>query len=76
MKKTELMNIIREAIEEVLNENKPVIAPSRPGVKPDTKPGKKPGKIGNPNVKPAPKAAMNEEEQQILDKIVKRFKAK
>lgn len=78
MKKAELVKIIREAIDEVLNEvgSKPAVAPSRPTTKPGVAPGKKPGKLGNPNVKPAPKASMNEDEKQILSKIVQRFKSK
>ena len=47
----------------------PAIAPGKPGEKKD--PNRR--KIGNPNVKPAPKA-MNEEE--MLKKIVARFKSK
>ena len=64
----------------VVNENAP--APAKPTEKPGPavapgKPGEKKEpnrrKIGNPNVKPAPKA-MNEEE--MLKKIVARFKSK
>ena len=83
MKINELRNIIREVVDKVLSENQP--APSKP--KPTEKPGPavapgKPGEkkdpkrrpLGNPNVKPAPKAEMNEEE--MINKIVARFKSK
>ena len=49
-------------------ETKPTVAPGKPGEKP--KPRRP---LGNPDVKPAPKA-MNEEE--MLKKIVARFKSK
>ena len=69
-----LRKMVREALAEV---NAP--APSKPKTNPTVAPGK-PGEkdkprrpLGNPNVKPAPKA-MNEEE--MLNKIVKRFKSK
>ena len=63
----------------VLNENAP--APSKPSTSPGPvvapgKPGEKPKPrrpLGNPDVKPNPKA-MNEEE--MLNKIIARFKAK
>ena len=80
MNKSKLKEMIREIIENVLNENAP--APSKPKEKPGTttKPGK-PGEkqkprrpLGNPSVKPAPKATMSEAE--MLKKIVKRFKSK
>jgi hypothetical protein len=86
MKVHELKKAIREAIDKVLAENAPAHAPAPSKPKPTEKPGPavapgKPGekkdpnrrKIGNPNVKPAPKA-MNEEE--MLKKIVARFKSK
>jgi len=80
MNKSKLKEMIRKIIENVLNENAP--APSKPKEKPG--PAVAPGKpgtgkpkprrpLGNPEVKPAPKA-MNEEE--MLKKIVARFKAK
>ena len=64
-----LRKMVREAIAEVGTETKPTTAP------PTTAPGKpKPRRpLGNPDVKPNPKA-MNEEE--MLNKIVARFKAK
>jgi len=80
MQVNKLKEAIREAINKVLNENAP--APTKPTEKPGPavapgKPGEKKDpnrrKIGNPNVKPAPKA-MNEEE--MLKKIVARFKSK
>ena len=80
MNKNKLKEIIREIVDRVLNENAP--APSKP--KPSPGPAVAPGKpdtgkpkprrpLGNPEVKPAPKA-MNEEE--MLQKIVARFKSK
>jgi hypothetical protein len=81
MNKNKLKEILRKIIkEEMLEENQP--APSKPSTSPGPavapgKPGEKPGPrrpLGNPNVKPKPKAQMSEEE--MLDKIVKRFKSK
>jgi len=80
MNKNKLKEMIREIIDRVLAENAP--APSKP--KPSPGPAVAPGKpdtgkpkprrpLGNPEVKPAPKA-MNEEE--MLKKIVARFKSK
>ena len=80
MNKNKLKEIIREIVDRVLAENQP--APSKP--KPSPGPAVAPGKpdtgkpkprrpLGNPEVKPAPKA-MNEEE--MLKKIVARFKSK
>ena len=62
-----LRKMVQEALAEA--ETKPTTAP------PTTKPGKpKPRRpLGNPDVKPNPKA-MNEEE--MLNKIIARFKAK
>jgi hypothetical protein len=80
MKLQELIQIIREEIRSVLAENAP--APSKPRTTPDrevAEPGteedkeKKRRKIGNPNVKPNPKASL--EEETIIDKIIKRFKS-
>jgi hypothetical protein len=67
-------------VDNSVNENQP--APSKPQTSPGPavapgKPGEKPGPrrpLGNPNVKPKPKAQMSEEE--MLDKIVNRFKTK
>lgn len=80
MNKNKLKEMIREIVDRVLAENQP--APSKP--KPSPGPAVAPGKpdtskpkprrpLGNPEVKPAPKA-MNEEE--MLKKIVARFKSK
>ena len=74
--------VILEFIKKVVAENAPATAPSKPKEKPDVAepPVKAPGKpkprrpLGNPDVKPAPKATMNEDE--MLKKIVKRFKSK
>jgi len=79
--KEDLKNYIKEALKKRLAENQP--APSR-----ETEPGetetipdrgteeeKKRRRIGNPDVKPRPKA-MNENEQEIIKKIVARFKSK
>jgi hypothetical protein len=83
MQVNKLKEAIKAAIDKVLSENQPATKPSpRPTEKPGPavapgKPGEKKDpnrrKIGNPNVKPAPKA-MNEEE--MLKKIVARFKSK
>jgi hypothetical protein len=76
-----LKEAIKAAIDKVLSENAP--APSKP--KPSPGPAVAPGKpdigkpkprrpLGNPDVKPAPKAGLKEEE--MLKKIVARFKSK
>jgi hypothetical protein len=64
-----LRKMVRETLAEAGTETKPTTAP------PTTAPGKpKPRRpLGNPDVKPNPKA-MNEEE--MLAKIVDRFKSK
>ena len=81
MNKIQLKETIREIITKVLNENAP--APSKPSTSPSPtvapgKPGEKPKPrrpLGNPDVKPNPKAeGLNEDE--MLNKIVARFKAK
>jgi hypothetical protein len=81
MKAQDFKKIIREIVDKVLAENAP--APSKPSPGPAVAPGKpstdkpKPRRpLGNPNVDPNPKAkkAMNEEE--MLKKIVARFKSK
>jgi hypothetical protein len=80
MNKIQLKETIREIITKVLNENAP--APSKPNTSPSPtvapgKPGQKPKPrrpLGNPDVKPKPKASMNEDE--MITKIVKRFKSK
>jgi hypothetical protein len=81
MDKNKLKEIIREIVDKVLAENAPApskptekpgpaVAPGKPGEKEKSKPRRP---LGNPGVKPAPKA-MNEEE--MLNKIVARFKSK
>ena len=81
MQINKLKEAIREAIDKVLSENAP--APSKP--KPSPGPAVAPGKpdtgkpkprrpLGNPDVKPGPKAGLKEEE--MLKKIVARFKSK
>ena len=81
MNKNKLKEMIREIVDRVLDENAP--APSKP--KPSPGPAVAPGKpntgkpkprrpLGNPDVKPAPKAGLKEEE--MLKKIVARFKSK
>ena len=74
-----IKELLRKMVREALAENQPATAPSKPDTKPTVAPGK-PGEkpkprrpLGNPDVKPNPKA-MNEEE--MLNKIVARFKAK
>ena len=74
-----IKELLRKMVREALAENQPATAPSKPETKPTVAPGK-PGEkpkprrpLGNPDVKPNPKA-MNEEE--MLNKIIARFKAK
>jgi hypothetical protein len=63
-----------------MSENAP--APAKPATAPGVKepPAKTPGKkeprrpLGNPNVKPQPKATMKEAE--MLKQVIKRFKSK
>jgi len=80
MKTNELRKLVRAAIKEALTENQPATAPSKPDTKPTVAPGKpgtdkpKPRRpLGNPEVKPKPKAMYEEE---MLKKIVARFKSK
>ena len=79
MTKQQLRESIRHIIKQELSENAP--APSKPA--PSTKPTVAPGKpaekkprrpLGNPNVKPAPKATMKEAE--MLKQVIKRFRSK
>ena len=81
MKQDKLREVIKGIIKKALDENSP--APSKPKETPG--PAIAPGKpstdkpkprrpLGNPNVKPNPKASMNEAE--MLAKIIKRFKDK
>jgi len=78
--KEEIIKIVKE---ELTKENQPSISPSKPRETPlpDVKPGRpgtdkpKPRRpLGNPNVQPKPKASLKEDE--ILNKIVTRFKNK
>jgi hypothetical protein len=81
MTKEDLKNYIREALKKRLSENQP--APSRETPErgtetiPDrgTEEEKKRRQIGNPNVSPRPKA-MNETEQEMVKRIVARYKSK
>ena len=74
------INLLRKMVREALAEaNAP--APSKPKTEPTVAPGKpgtdkpKPRRpLGNPDVKPKPKASMNEDE--MLNKIIKRFNSK
>jgi hypothetical protein len=83
MQINKLKEAIREAIDKVLSENAP--APSKP--KPSPGPAVAPGKpstdkpkprrpLGNPNVDPNPKAKKTMNEEEMLKKIVARFKSK
>jgi hypothetical protein len=72
-----------EALEEILNENQPQRSPSSPDTDKETierpaikEPRKPLRRVGNPNVDPAPKNEINlkETEQDILNKIVQRYK--
>ena len=72
-----IKELLRKMVQEALAEAE--TAPSKPSTKPTVAPGK-PGEkpkprrpLGNPDVKPNPKA-MNEDE--MLNKIVARFKSK
>ena len=80
MTKQQLRETVRNIIRQTLAENQPATAPSKPKTEPTVAPGKpstdkpKPRRpLGNPDVKPKPKATMTEAE--MLAKIVKRFKA-
>jgi hypothetical protein len=82
MKLRELKSFIREAVRKSLAENQPATAPSKPATQPTIHPGKpgtdkpKPRRpLGNPDVKPKPKA-ITENEQDIVNKIVQRMKSK
>ncbi len=78
MTKQQLRETVRRIIKQALTENQPATAPSKPKTEPTVAPGKpaekKPRRpLGNPEVKPKPKATMTEAD--ILAKIVKRFKS-
>jgi hypothetical protein len=70
-----IKELLRKMVQEALAEANAPAAPKPTTAPPTTAPGKpKPRRpLGNPDVKPNPKA-MNEEE--VLNKIVARFKAK
>jgi hypothetical protein len=84
MTKQQLREAIRRIIKQELNENAP--APSKPATSPGVKepPAKTPGKkeprrpLGNPNVRPAPKAKTKAtmKEAEMLKQVIKRFKSK
>jgi len=85
MKIKDLRQIIREEIKSVLSENQPAPTPTKPRetpgrevADPETKPGQEPKrrKLGNPNVKPAPKAKTKAtvKEADMISKITQRFK--
>lgn len=77
MKIKQLREAIRQIIRKEFNENQPAKSPTPSRQEPATlpkpkidKPDEKRRRIGNPNVKPAPK---NLKEEEMIDKIVKRF---
>ena len=80
MTKQQLREAIRRIIKQELNEAE--TAPAKPATKPGVKepPAKTPGKkeprrpLGNPNVKPQPKATVKEAE--MLKQVIKRFKSR
>jgi hypothetical protein len=67
-----LRKMVQEVLAEAETETKPTTAP------PTTAPGKpKPRRpLGNPDVKPNPKAVKVVNEEEMLAKIVDRFKSK
>ena len=88
MKKSDLKKIIREEIKTALRENQPAPKPS-PSPRPSPGPGVHPGKPGTekpkprrpfeprPGVNPKPKMEdINETEQDIINKIINRYKSK
>jgi hypothetical protein len=78
MKISEFKSFIKGTLKQI-KENQPATAPTKPTVAP-SKPGTdkpKPRRpLGNPNVQPKPKATMSENEQDVIDKIVQRYKSK
>ena len=77
MTKQQLREAIRKIIRQELSENAPAKpAPTKePAVAPGKPAEKKPRRpLGNPNVKPQPKASMKEAE--MLKQVIKRFKSK
>jgi hypothetical protein len=78
MTKQQLRETVRNIIRQTLAENQPATAPSKPKTEPAVAPGKpaekKPRRpLGNPEVKPKPKATMTEAD--MLARIIKRFKS-
>ena len=80
MTKQELREAIRKVIRQELNENNPAKPATAPGVKepPAKTPGKKEPRrpLGNPNVKPQPKAKATMKEAEMLKQVIKRFKSR
>jgi len=83
MKAQDLKKIIREIVDKVLDENAPSPSKPKPSPGPAVAPGKpdtgkpKPRRpLGNPNVDPNPKAKKTMNEEEMLKKIVARFKSK
>jgi hypothetical protein len=85
MKLNEFKSLIKEIIRKKLAENEPAPSREKPGRETETIPDrgteeekeKKRRRIGNPNVDPKPKMkGMNENEQEIVKRIVARFKSK
>ena len=80
MTKQQLREAIRRIIKQELSEAE--TAPSQPATKPTVAPGKpaekKPRRpLGNPNVKPAPKATKaTMKEAEMLKQVIKRFRSK
>ena len=79
MTKQQLREAIRKIIKQELNEAAPAPSKPTPTKEPLVAPGKpaekKPRRpLGNPNVKPQPKATM--EEAEMLKQVIKRFKSK
>ena len=71
-----IKELIAKMVKEELTKANAPAAPKPTTAPPTTAPGKpKPRRpLGNPDVKPKPKASMNEEE--MVDKIVKRFQSR
>ena len=74
---------LREAIRSLIKSNQPAPSKPKPGTSPTIHPGKPSEKPGprrpfiKPNIQPKPKATMmKEDEKEMLNKIVKRFKDK
>jgi len=72
MKISEFKNLVKETLKQI-KENQPTVAP-KPTTAPPA-PGKpKPRRpFGNPDVKPKPKANMEEGKKDMLNKIVQRY---